>query len=414
MIRRHMTSRVVEALRDTPAVFLVGPRQAGKSTLVKALRGDSYVTLDRIAQRSAAASDPEGFVAGLPGAVVIDEVQRVPELFLALKAAIDEDRRPGRFLLTGSANALMLPTVADALPGRVEILTLWPLTQGEPEGRVDGFVDALFTRTLPSWKPVPMTPQSLYERVLRGGFPEVARRAGARRIAWFESYITTQIEREVRELTAIDSAAELMGMIRLIAARNCALLNLADVARDARLAHSTARRYLRLLEMIFMVAIVPAWATSHTTRLVRSPKIMLTDTGLAAHLLGADADRLDTDASLRGRLLEGFVATELRKQIGWSRARPSQHHFRSRRGEEVDCVLESRDGRLVGIEVKASATVRGDDFKGLRALETLAGDRFLRGVVLYTGTETAAFGRKLWALPISALWLLGSGPVGRQ
>ncbi|MDQ6909456.1 MAG: ATP-binding protein [Actinomycetota bacterium] len=408
MIPRHLLKSVNQALQDTPAVLIVGPRQAGKSTLARALRPQSYVSLDLALPRAAAAADPDGFVAGLPAFVALDEVQRVPELFLAIKAAIDAERRAGRFLLTGSANVLMLPKVADALPGRMQIVTLWPFSQGEIGGGSDRFVDAVFEASVPPWSPPELTQTQLFERVLRGGFPEVLSRAPARRSAWFESYLTAVIEREIRDLANLGNASELTTLVRLIAARNASVLNLADVARDARLAHSTARRHLHLLETIFLVTQVPAWSTNLTSRVVRSPKVMLSDSGLAAHVLGLDRARLDAQPVLGGGLLEGFVAMEVHKQLSWSRVRPSLSHFRSRANEEVDLVLETRDGRVVGLEVKAGSTVRSEDFKGLRALAHLLGDRFVRGIVLHTGSETAAFGPNLWAMPVSALWSLGA------
>lgn len=408
MLTRHAATPVVEALADTPAVLLVGPRQAGKSTLVRSLRREPYVTLDLAVPRAAASADPDGFVEGLPPEVAIDEVQRVPELFLALKAAIDADRRPGRFLLTGSANVLMLPKVADALPGRIEIVTLWPLSQGEIGGRVEGFVDALFNSPFPVSEPPPLARHALFDRVLQGGFPEVVGRSTRRRDAWFASYLTTVLEREVREVADVTNSADLMTMVRLAAARSASLLNLADMARDARLPHSTARRYLRLLEIVFLLAEVPAWSTNLTSRVVRSPKLVLSDSGVAGHLLGIDRERLESEPVLCGALLEGFVGMELRKQITWSRVRPRLSHFRSRGNEEVDIVLEARNGQVVGVEIKASATVRAEDFKGLRALEDLLGDRFVRGVVLHAGAATAAFGKRLWAMPVAALWHVGA------
>lgn len=403
MFLRHVRARIERALLDTPAVFVAGPRQAGKSTLVGLIRGDGYLTLDRATVRAGAAADPDGFVAGLPATVALDEVQRVPDLLLALKAEIDERRLPGRFLLTGSANVLMLPTVADALPGRMEIVELWPLSQGEIDDRTDGFVDAVFAAgSLGMASRVDRG--EVLDRVLRGGFPEAVQRRGDRRSDWFESYLTAVVDREVRSLSSVGSLAELTGMIRLIGARVGSLFNLADVARGVGLPHSTARNYLGLLKAVFLAVEVPAWTTSLTTRIVRSPKMFLVDTGLTAHLLGLGRERLDAEPHLAGGLLEAFVAMELRKQIGWSLVRPGLAHFRTRRGDEVDLVLEARDGSVVGVEVKASATVRSSDFAGLRALEEIAGNRFCRGVLLHTGPDVVPFGPRLVAAPVSLLW----------
>lgn len=409
MFARRVQTRVEQALLDTPVVFVAGPRQAGKSTLVRLIRPTGYVTLDRATTRAGAAGDPDGFVADLPATAALDEVQRAPDLLLAIKAAVDEDRRPGRFLLTGSANVLMLPTVADALPGRMQIIELWPLSQGEIDGAPDGFVDAVFAPgPLPSVAAGPGRPE-IVDRVLRGGFPEIVGRDTNRRDDWFESYLTAVVEREVRDLAAVGNVAEMFSMIRLIAARSGGLFNLADVARGAQLPHSTARRYLALLKAVFLVTELPSWSTSLTTAIVKSPKLFLTDSGLAAHVMGIAANRLTEQPHLIGALVETFVATELRRQTGWSRTRPSLTHLRTRQGIEVDLVLEARDGSVVGVEVKASSTVGDSDFAGLRALADLAGPRFRRGVVLYTGVEQVSFGRGLSALPMHGLWTL-AGP----
>ncbi|MGH3933318.1 MAG: ATP-binding protein [Pseudonocardiaceae bacterium] len=377
---------------------------AGKTTLVRLIREDGYVTLDRATVRAGAGADPDGFVAGLPVPVALDEVQRVPDLLLAVKAEIDENRQPGRFLLTGSANVLMLPKVADALPGRMEIVELWPLSQGEIESRPESFVDTIFEQVLPTAVATRVSRGELFGRVLRGGFPESLERPVDRRSDWFESYLTAVVEREVRNLSNVSSVADLTVMIRLIAARAGSLFNLADVAQGARLPHSTARNYLGLLRAVFLVVDVPAWTTSLTTRIVRAPKLFLVDSGLTAHLQGLGRARLETEPHLAGGLLEAFVAMELRKQISWSHLRPGLAHFRTRRGDEVDLVMEARDGTLVGIEVKSSATVRSSDFAGLRVLEEIAGHRFRRGVVLYTGADVVSFGPKLVAAPVSLLW----------
>lgn len=407
MYPRGVRPRIEQALLDTPAVFVAGPRQAGKSTLVRLIRQDGYVTLDRLTVRAGAEADPDGFVTGLRTPVAIDEVQRVPELLLALKAEIDEHREPGRFLLTGSANVLMLPKVADALPGRMEIVELWPLSQGEIENRPEQFVDTIFETTggtLPALTAPEVSRSELFDRVLRGGFPEPRGRSEDRRADWYESYLTAVVEREVRDLSKVGSVAELTVMIRLIAARAGSLFNLADVARGAALPHNTARNYLGLLRAVFLVVDVPAWTPNLSTRAVRAPKLFLVDSGLTAHLQGLGRDRINTDPHLAGALLEAFVAMELRKQISWSRIRPNLFHFRTRSGEEVDFVLEARDGTIVAFEVKSSATVRSTNFAGLRVLEDIAGPRFRCGIVLYTGTDVVPFGPKLLAAPVSLLW----------
>lgn len=420
---RHLLSRLRRALVDRPVVLLDGARQVGKTTLVQTLTGTSgrrYVTFDDATNVAAVGSDAAGFLAGLGGPVVLDEVQRVPELFLAIKAAVDRDRRPGRFLLTGSANALLLSHLSDALVGRMEIVTLWPLSQGEIAGVEEQFVDAVFAPALPRTAIATSTP--LVGRVLAGGYPEaVLTAAPDRRQAWFTSYITTLLARDVRELARIDTLADLPHLVGLIASRPMALLNYADLARGVSLPQTTLKRYMALLQTVFLIRTVPPWHGNLGKRLVKSPKLLLADSGLAAHLMGLDAARLRDDRTLFGPLLEGFVAMEIEKQLGWSHVSPSLFHFRSHTGDEVDLVLEERSGRLVGIEVKAAATVGSADFNGLRTLAAAVGPRFHRGVVLYTGTEVVPFGDRLHAVPVDALWTWGTvgtrrgaGPAKRR
>ena len=400
------------ALARSPVVFLNGARQTGKSTLAKALAGGphpaSYITLDDATTLAAAQADPAGFVAGLDGPVVMDEVQREPRLFLPIKAAVDRDRRPGRFLLTGSASVMALPQLAHALVGRVEILTLWPFSQGELEGHGDDFVDAIFrSRVAAPARTGTRRSTPIERRLLTGGFPEVAtRKTNAGRRAWFASYTTTILQREVRDLANIEGLAVLPSLLRLLAARAATLLNTSELSRSTGIPNTTLKRYLALLEATFLIQPLPAWSANLSKRLVRAPKLLLCDTGLLAHLLGVDARRLAAERALVGALLENFVAMELAKQASWSEVRPAIHHFRTHAGEEVDVVLEDAAGRVVGIEVKAAATVGARDLRGLRALAEALGKKFVRGVVLYTGTEVIPFGERVHAVPLEALWTM--------
>ena len=395
MYPRYLTQSILDALSDSPVVFLHGARQTGKSTLAQQLAAGPhparYITLDDIGVLSAAKSDPQGFLAGLSGPVILDEVQRVPELFLPLKAEVDRDRRPGRFLLTGSAGAWVLPQLSQSLAGRMEILTLWPLSQGEVEGVREGFIDALYgpDASIPSFKP--LAREVLWERVAQGGYPEpLSRPRPERRRAWVNSYLTTLMERDVRDLANIEGLAQLPRLLNLLAARTACLMNYAELSRSMGIPQTTLKRYLALLEATFLAHRLPPWSGNLSKRLVKAPKLFLNDTGLAAGLLGIDAARLGTDGTLSGPLLETFVVAELAKQSGWSKTKPRMHHFRMQTGHEVDVVLEDAGGRCVGIEVKAGSVGTGD-FKGLKALEGALGKRFLRGVVLYTGRETVPF-----------------------
>jgi hypothetical protein len=324
---------------------------------------------------------------------------------------VDRDRRPGRFLLTGSANVLLLPQLSESLVGRMEVTTLWPLSQGEIDGVVEGFVDGLFGDE-PLEGAATGDGPPLVERILRGGYPEAVRTAtSGRRAAWFDAYVTTLLSRDVRDLARIEGLTELPRLVNLVASRPMALLNYAELVRSAGLAQTTLKRYFALLQAIFLVRTLPPWHGNLGKRMVKTPKVLLTDNGLAAHLMGLDAARLGADRTLLGGLLESFVTMEIVKQIGWSTTAPVLYHFRSHAGDEVDLVLERRSGALAGIEVKSAATVTGTDFKGLRLLEEAAGRRFKRGVVLYTGSEVIPFGPRLYAVPIDALWRWGARPV---
>ncbi len=409
MYRRNVAPLISEALQDTPIVLLNGARQTGKSTLVQSGMLDNrdarYLTLDDAGTLAAAEADPVGFLAGLGGRVILDEVQRAPGLFPAIKAEVDRERRPGRFLLTGSANVLLLPRLSESLTGRMEILTLWPLSQGEIEDVEEGFIDAVFSES-PLALPEELEGASdLLERLLRGGYPEVLGRGSeARRRAWFGSYVTTILQRDVRDLSNIEGLTELPRLLSLLAARAASLVNYSELSRSAAMPQSTLKRYVSLLQATFLVQTLPAWSGNLGKRLVRSPKLLLCDTGLISSLHGLSAERLAADPVLVGPLLENFVAMELMKQSAWSQTQPRLFHFRTQSGQEVDIVLEDAAGYVVGVEVKGAATVGARDFRGLRALAEVCGDRFRRGVVLYTGRTAIPFGENLYALPVDSLW----------
>ncbi|MGH9158116.1 MAG: ATP-binding protein [Acidimicrobiales bacterium] len=402
----------MEALGDTPVVAVNGPRQAGKSTLVSTLLEIpdlEFVTLDDRIQRAAALADPEAFVEERQGPLAIDEVQRAPDLLLAIKATVDRDRRPGRFVLTGSTRLLSTPRLSESLAGRVEIVDLWPLSQGELARRPERFVDRLL-----AWDPALRSPGQLrradyFDLVCGGGLPEALRRAGRRRSAWLSGYATTVIDRLTVEVAEIERASAMPTLLRLCAARTATELNVSSMAAELGIPHRTLGTYLAHLRTVFLVDLLPAWSRNLTSKVVHRPKLVMVDSGLAAHLLGVGPGALsglppETNPAAPGQLLESFVVMEIRKQLGWSEADASLHHFRNRDGAEVDLVLETRDGRVAGIEVKAARGVTSRDFRGLRLLEGKLGDAFAGGVVLYTGREAVPFGHKLAALPVSSLW----------
>ena len=412
MIERRLSAVVLEALATHPVVFLRGARQTGKTTLVSALaaqgHGATYLTLDDPDTLAAASADPAGFVAAFPTPLIVDEVQRAPGLALAIKRAVDEERSPGRFLLTASAQVLVLPSLSRELVGRMGILTLWPFSQAELEGRRECFVDWLFGgQTAAPQVAEPGDKQDLLRRACTGGFPEVVGMAAARRRdSWCAAYLDTVLQRDIGSLAEIEGLTALPRLLSLLAARAGGLLNVAELSRTAAMPRSTLDRYLALLSGVFLVQFLPAWSSNLGKRLVKSPKVYLTDAGLQAYLLGLSAQRLAAEPRHAGPLLEAFAFAEVAKQCTWSAVRPSLYHFRSHAGREVDLVLEDRAGRIVGIEIKAAESVSEADTAGLRALAELCGERFHRGVVLYAGRRSLPFGSRLHVMPLSVLWRL--------
>jgi len=404
---RFASATLEDALADTPVVLVHGPRQCGKTTLARMVGkrlGHTYVTFDDDTQLAAAASDPAGFVANLPAKVVLDEVQRVPDLFLALKSAVDRDRSPGRFILTGSSNVLLLPKLADSLAGRMEILRLHPLSQCELARTPSGFLDALFACKFPHHILTRLGPD-LASRIAAGGFPAaLARFASRRRTVWYRDYVEALVQRDVRELARIGSLDVLPRLLQLAAGQTAHLVNVAELAGPFQLSRPTIRDYVTLLERIFLLEQLPPWHSNRLRRLIKTPKLHLTDTGLGASLLGLDAAELWKDRAAFGQLLETFVFQELRRQASWQETPVSFFHFRDKDGAEVDLVLQKGARSLAGIEVKASATVTASDFSGLKKLKAASGDRFAAGVVLYDGEGVASFGEKLFAVPIRTLW----------
>lgn len=408
MKRRNIAEAITTALTDTPVVLVNGARQTGKTTLVKELarkRKATFVSLDDHADLDAALNDPAGFIAGLGDLAVIDEVQNAPNIFRAIKASVDRDRRPGRFLLTGSANVLALPRMSDSLAGRMEIITLHPLAQDELGGRRGTFIDALFASKLPSSAPIPIDRNKAARLVFAGGYPEVMGRADAkRRAAWYKAYVTTILQRDVRDISNIADLTTLPKLLAQLAMRSGGLLNLADVSRGLDTPHTTLRRYMALLETTFLYTPLQPWSSARAKRLVKAPKIHLTDSGFAAHLCGITSPTELLKSTYWGHLLEAFVVGEVRKLCTWAGLDVSAYHFRTDAGKEVDIVLEDAKGRIVGIEVKASASIGHDDLNGLKHLREVAGEKWVRGIALHLGPGTTAFSKDLHAVPMSAIW----------
>lgn len=395
-----------EALEDTPAVLIHGPRQSGKTTLARAVgerRGYRYISFDEDAARAAAQADPVGFTARLPAKTILDEVQRAPGLFTSLKAAIDARRTAGRYILTGSGNVLLTPSLADSLAGRMGILRLHPLSQCEIEGARPQFLDDLLHGRFRTGLSAPLG-LDLVRRIVDGGYPAaLARREPARRRAWYRDYIETLIERDVRDMSRVRSLDTLPKLLRIVAGRTGSLINVADLAAPFELTRQTIHEHVTVLERVFLCERLPPWHVNQVSRLVKRPKLHMGDTGLACALLGLDAGRLEADRNVLGAMLETFVLQELRRLAG-ARSDPIEFfHFRDRDDFEVDLVLEG-EGVVAGVEVKAASTVHDSDLRGLRKLRGTAGGRFAAGVVLYDGSATINFGEALFAVPIRTLW----------
>ena len=402
---RASASRIAAAMADTPVVMVNGPRQCGKTTLVRKKEepGRLYVTLDDDTTLAAAQADPTGFVRDFDH-VIIDEVQRAPDLLRAIKRSVDEDRRPGRFLLTGSANILTIPKVAESLAGRMEIVTLLPLAQAEIMGHSSRFLDVAFEGEVEA-PPNPVIGKDLIEMVVRGGYPEMlGRTEPRRRMAWARDYVRAIVERDVRNIAEIDKLEEMPKLLRALGAHSGQLTNFARLGGQLRLDDKTARRYVGVLEQLFLVRRIEPWFRNDLKRLVKTPKLHFLDSGLLAVLTGVTAERIARDRTLLGPLLETFVTAEILKHMSWSDIVPRLYHYRDKDQEEVDIVLEDDSGALLGIEVKAAATVKAADFKGLRKIAEIAGEDFRLGLVLYDGERIFRFGDRLLAAPLSCLW----------
>jgi len=404
---RFATKKLADALSDSPAVLLHGPRQCGKSTLAQAVGeplGFTYLTFDDNNLLEAAKADPQGFVGDLPERTILDEIQHVPELFRSIKSAIDRDRQPGRFLLTGSANVFLVPALGESLSGRMEIVRLHPLAQSEIAMTQSNFLDKIFNEKT-GIKKTERLGKELADRMTIGGYPPaVERKTETRRATWYRDYVETQIRKDVRDLAKITSFEILPRLLSYAATQTAHLLNVTELAGPFQVTRPTIRDYLTLLENIFLLDELQPWHTNRIKRLVKTPKLHINDTGVACSLLGMKSDSLYADRAIYGQMLETFVYQELRRESSWHEDEFKFYHYRTRDQKEVDIVIERGARQLVGVEVKASSTVRSADFAGLRQLKTYAGSKFEKGIVLYDGDTSLSFGDDMYAIPIRLIW----------
>ncbi len=403
---RHIEPRLKEAMKDSPVVLIHGPRQCGKTTLAQKVgksAGYEYLSMDDPETLDYAQNDPVGFVNSLPPKVILDEIQKSPDFFSQIKLTVDQNRIPGRFVLTGSVSVLHVRGLSDSLAGRMEIIRMHPLAQTELAGKKPDFLDALFSAKFSTrWhtKQVELT-----ERIVSGGYPAALKYSNKkRRIEWYESYLTTIANTDAFTISRIQSVEDLPKLLELSAMSTARLLNVNKLASFFQLSRLTIQGYLLLLERLFLLEKVPAWHTNRRKQFVKAPKLHLSDTGLAGALLAVDADELKKDRSLLGQLLETFVLQELMRQAEGHKNRYRFFHYRDKDKVEIDIVIWRSVNSVAGVEVKASSTISRSDFRGLRRLQSAMGDSFQGGVVLYSGEKMLNFGEKLYAVPIQRLW----------
>lgn len=407
MYKRHIFLKLEKALKRSPVVLLNGARQVGKTTLALEFlsqKGYSYQTFDDEILFLTAQENIVGFVNGLQKPVILDEVQRIPEIFRTIKLDVDRNRVPGNYFLTGSANPLLIPTMGDSLAGRMEIIDIMPLSQGEIYGKQDFFIDRVFSKEPLQSPQVHITKEELYKRILTGGYPLVQHTSEEDFNAWMRSYLSLLLQRDIRDLASVERLTEFPNLLKILASRAAGLMNIAAIAREIKLNAKTVERYLALLQAIFIITPLKPWSANLTLRFVRSEKLYFVDSGLLAYLLGINLQRAMNDSILMGKIMENFIVSELRKQATWNNTEVELYHFRTSDEIEVDIVLEDRAGNIVGIEVKNSQTVTSSDFKGLRYLQEKVGKAFVKGIVLYAGVQTITIDENLQMVPINSLW----------
>lgn len=407
MYTRYCEPKILAALNDTPVVIISGPRQSGKTTLAKQiqLENSTYITLDDITQYDAAQRDPIGFIRNIDSKrVIIDEVQRVPELFLAIKQSVDENRIPGKYLLTGSSNALMLPKLSDSLAGRMEIINLLPLTTCEIEARKSTFLDKILSGEIPAATTTRIR-DALIEKIVAGGFPEpFARKDQSRRVVWYQQYINSIIQKDLQDIAKIEHIEVMPKVVRLLATQVGQLTNYTEIANKIGITRQTITNYIKLLEQLYLFEALPAWHKNESKRLVKTPKMHIVDSGLLCALRRLSKEKISNNFHIFGSLLESYVVNEIKRISTWHDEPIEFSHYRDKDKVEVDLIIETYAGDVIAIEIKASATVTHSDFLGLRKLQNIAGKQFLMGIILYDGDHSTQHGENLYSVPLGCLW----------
>jgi uncharacterized protein len=406
--KRYLSDNLLLALKNSPVVLLLGARQVGKSTLMQELtqsRKWHYVSFDDLFAMSSAKNDPVGFIDNSPKPIVIDEIQRVPEIALPIKTVVDTLQKKGLFALTGSANPLMSPKLNDSLAGRMFILQLHPLAQAEILETKEAFLELVFSKSwsFPRFKKWPR--DAMMKALILGGYPGMVKVEDPQvRKMWCNSLLTSILQRDLQDLMHVRKLEEMPLLARLLASRAAQLLNISELSRLSGIPNATLAIYLQLFEMLFLTHRLLSWQKTLEKKLTKVPKIYFCDTGLLLFLLGVTEEGLKENPQLLGHVLENFVVQEIKKISSWSAISVEQYHFRTQAGAGVDLILEDAQGRIVGIEIKLSETIHSNDFKGLQELQKLAGKKFHRGIVLYPGDATLPFGENMYTLPLTSLF----------
>lgn len=408
MFKRFVEHNIREALQDTPVVYIMGPRQSGKTTVVKSIIDDHwiYITLDDATQLNLIKSDPIGYIRNLPQgkSIVIDEVQRLPELFVSIKQSVDENRTPGRFLLTGSANALLLPQISDSLAGRMETIHLPTLSEYEILGRTPSFLNTVLNGEAPATKEIRIR-NYLISRIVSGCFPEPIQREKESRIkAWYNSYLHTLIQKDIRDLGHIEHHSDMTKLLVVLSLYSGKLINFSELGERVNLDRVTVKKYMNLLEQLFLIDSLSPWHTNAYKRLIKSHKLHVVDTGIICASRGLNQEKLIAHPELYGALLETFVFNELKKQSNFIEEKLYFSHYRDKDKVEIDIIIENSLDEIIAVEVKAASTINQKDLTGLKKLKEIAKHQFKIGILLYDGDHTTSFGENLYAVPIAALW----------
>jgi uncharacterized protein len=404
---RYLKTNILDALKISPVVLLIGARQVGKTTLMKTVGeelGMNYVTLDTLSQLAAAQEDPEGFINGITKPVIIDEVQRHTQLALPIKASVDQSHSPGLFGLTGSANPLIAPKLNDSLAGRMFILHMWPLAMCEIQQKPSQFLKKVLDQEAAFSNTTYFSRKDLIDIFAAGGYPSALSLEPLMRSRWYDNLLTTILERDIKDISNLTRPHDIAKLLNILSTRTSNLLNISELSRTSMIPYTTLTAYMVLLESLFLIIRQPAWHLHRSKRLIKMPKIYFGDVGLLINQMRIGNNLILENGRLFGAILENFVFLELKKLISWNPLPIDLYHYRTQTGSEVDLILETREGQIIGIEVKASETLSKDDWKGLEVLNQELGDKMTRQIILYLGKEVIYFQKNRLALPLSTLW----------